>query len=53
MDCAIFVCFIIRQYIHEVEIGNTMDGLTPFVLCAAMVKMFLNDSKKGLRAWTA
>ncbi|KAF5953439.1 hypothetical protein HYC85_006295 [Camellia sinensis] len=45
-------CFIMRQYVHIGEIGaidSTMDGLTPNVYQASMVKTFVNDPNRGLR----
>lgn len=42
-DCAIFICYIIRQYMHGCDITATMKGLTPLELRAAIVNMFLND----------
>ncbi|CAL5409348.1 unnamed protein product [Camellia sinensis] len=49
-DCAIFVCYVMRQYIHGVEIDTTMGGLTLCGLRATIVKMFLNDQIRGLCA---
>ncbi|THG15707.1 hypothetical protein TEA_018293 [Camellia sinensis var. sinensis] len=46
-DYAIFICFIIRQYVHRVEIDNTIDGLTQSVLRAMMVKMFMINPTRG------
>ncbi|KAF5936981.1 hypothetical protein HYC85_024487 [Camellia sinensis] len=48
-DCAMFVCYIIRQYMEGGDIGRTMDGQTPDELRASMVKMFLNDPVRGVR----
>ncbi|KAI8010832.1 hypothetical protein LOK49_LG06G01172 [Camellia lanceoleosa] len=52
-DCGIFVCFIIRQHIRGAEVDNTMDGLTPTTMRAAMVDMFLSSPEKGLHAMAA
>ncbi|KAI8010837.1 hypothetical protein LOK49_LG06G02903 [Camellia lanceoleosa] len=52
-DCGIFVCFIIRQHIRGADVNNTMDGLTPTTMRAAMVEMFLSSPEKGLRAMAA
>ncbi|CAL5328332.1 unnamed protein product [Camellia sinensis] len=46
-DYAIFICFIIRQYVHRVEIDNTIDGLTQSVLRTMMVKMFMINPTRG------
>ncbi|KAI8022770.1 hypothetical protein LOK49_LG03G00476 [Camellia lanceoleosa] len=52
-DCGIFVCFIIRQHIRGADVDNTMDGLTPTTMRAAMVEMFLSSPEKGLHAMAA
>ncbi|KAI7998065.1 hypothetical protein LOK49_LG10G02262 [Camellia lanceoleosa] len=45
-DCGIFVCFIVRQHIRGADVNNTMDGLTPTTMRAAMVEMFLSSPEK-------
>ncbi|KAI7994810.1 hypothetical protein LOK49_LG11G00385 [Camellia lanceoleosa] len=52
-DCGIFVCFIVRQHIRGADVNNTMDGLTPTTMRAAMVEMFLSSPEKGLHALAA
>ncbi|KAI7986906.1 hypothetical protein LOK49_LG14G00376 [Camellia lanceoleosa] len=52
-DCGIFVCFIVKQHIREADVNNTMDGLTPTTMRAAMVEMFLSSPEKGLHAMVA
>ncbi|GMQ00611.1 hypothetical protein CsSME_00047622 [Camellia sinensis var. sinensis] len=49
-DCAMMVCFIMRQYVYLIGIDNAMDGLTAVEYRAAMVKTFLNDLKRGLHS---
>ncbi|GMP96143.1 hypothetical protein CsSME_00044915 [Camellia sinensis var. sinensis] len=48
-DCAIMVCFIMRQYINNVEVEGSMDGMTASAFRAKMVKAFINDPQRGLQ----
>ncbi|THG10630.1 hypothetical protein TEA_024598 [Camellia sinensis var. sinensis] len=36
-DCAIMVCFIIRQYVNNVEVEGSMDGMTASAFRAEML----------------
>ncbi|GMP33811.1 hypothetical protein CsSME_00006968 [Camellia sinensis var. sinensis] len=49
-DCGIFVCFIMRQYVHNVKVDRSMDELTLNTFRAALVKTFMNDPRRGLSA---
>lgn len=48
-DCAVMVCFIMRQYANNVEVEGSMDGMTASAFRAEMVKAFINDPRRGLR----
>ncbi|KAI8027497.1 hypothetical protein LOK49_LG02G00955 [Camellia lanceoleosa] len=47
-DCAIIVCYIMRQYVHNVGIHKAMEDTTCISACATMVEAFVNDPQKGL-----
>ncbi|KAI7986983.1 hypothetical protein LOK49_LG14G01360 [Camellia lanceoleosa] len=50
VDCAMIVCFLMRQYVQKVEINTTMDGVTTTAYRASMVSTFVNDPVRGLRS---
>ncbi|KAI8004915.1 hypothetical protein LOK49_LG08G02226 [Camellia lanceoleosa] len=47
-DCAMIVCFLMQQYVHNVRINTTMDGVMTIAYYASMVKIFVNDLVGGL-----
>ncbi|GMQ03518.1 hypothetical protein CsSME_00049291 [Camellia sinensis var. sinensis] len=49
VDCAMIMCFLMRQYVQKVGINTTMDGVTTTAYRASMVKTFVNDLVRGLR----
>ncbi|KAI8002849.1 hypothetical protein LOK49_LG08G03377 [Camellia lanceoleosa] len=49
LDCAIIVCYIMRQYIHHVRIQKAIEGTTCISARATMVEAFVNDPQKGLK----
>ncbi|GMP88762.1 hypothetical protein CsSME_00040623 [Camellia sinensis var. sinensis] len=48
-NCAIMVCFIMRQYANNVEVEGSMDGMAASAFRAEMIKAFINDPHRGLR----
>ncbi|KAI7987211.1 hypothetical protein LOK49_LG13G01511 [Camellia lanceoleosa] len=49
LDCAVIVCAVIRQYVHNLDVGGSLQGNNDIVLRANMVKGFVNDTIRGLK----
>ncbi|GMP49969.1 hypothetical protein CsSME_00016769 [Camellia sinensis var. sinensis] len=47
-DCAIIVCYLMRQYVHHMVIRRTIEGTTCVSAHATMVEAFVNGPSKGL-----
>ncbi|XP_028087940.1 uncharacterized protein LOC114288621 [Camellia sinensis] len=48
LDCAIIMCAIMRQHVHHIEVGRSLQGGNCSVLRANMVKLFVNDLERGI-----
>lgn len=49
LDCGVIVCAIMRQYVHRCDIERSLKGTNCIILCANMVKAFVNDPTRGLK----
>ncbi|GMP62948.1 hypothetical protein CsSME_00024849 [Camellia sinensis var. sinensis] len=49
LDCAVIVCVVMRQYVHHVNVGRSLQGANDIVLRANIVKGFVNGIIRGLK----